>query len=278
MRVRTIVRTMAGGALLLLVGFMPVEAQVGRLKKAVGDRARDAVRTEADPSPAAAPATATAPAAASRYGPDVLELTAPVLERLARALAAEEKARQEVAAVLRARGHRDRLREAWMAMDSEWQMCAMEVFGRPDFEQRSEQLSARQTKLITDAMDSGSLNTVAGAPAFRKAQSELDQEWTAHDHAVLEAAAKQCGPVRGMEPLPTTPDSGMEAGELSRLPLQQALEAGEFTDRQYAMLKERIPVFCATGARASGYVFSPEETQALQPRCGELMPRLQSVL
>lgn len=70
---------------------------------------------------------------------------------------------------------------------------------------------------------------------------------------------------------------------------KQSSEAGQFTDRQYGVLKERIVPFCNANVAADpngitlpgagkGWVYSGAEVQALKPRCAAIMSSLRTLM
>ena len=80
--------------------------------------------------------------------------------------------------------------------------------------------------------------------------------------------------------------------EYARVALRTAAEAGKLTDRQYAILTERVVPLCTAGAtprpdgeggvRIGGariaYIYSQGEVEALQPRCARPGTSLLAVL
>jgi hypothetical protein len=69
----------------------------------------------------------------------------------------------------------------------------------------------------------------------------------------------------------------------------QSSAAGEFTARQYGILKERIVPFCNANVAADpngvqlpgpgkGWIYTGAEAQALRPRCAALMPTLRGLM
>ena len=71
-------------------------------------------------------------------------------------------------------------------------------------------------------------------------------------------------------------------GDLLDGPEKVGQKAAGLTERQYAILKERIVPFCAAAVAsgpgelriARGYVYTTAEMEALRPRCATLLPAL----
>jgi len=103
--------------------------------------------------------------------------------------------------------------------------------------------------------------------AMRKAS-----EW--YGHRLAEITRPKCGP--------SPSEAEITKGDLLRGPEKVGQKAAGLTERQYAVLKERILPFC-TAAGASGpgslridggYVYTTAEMEALRPRCAKLLPAL----
>lgn len=71
-------------------------------------------------------------------------------------------------------------------------------------------------------------------------------------------------------------------GDLQSGPEKVGQKAAGLTERQYAILRERVVPFCtAAGAGGSGelridggFIYSTAEVEALRPRCAKLLPAL----
>lgn len=98
--------------------------------------------------------------------------------------------------------------------------------------------------------------------------------------AMMAHLEKKCG----VEP------SSVPAWKVKERAPAAGAKAGGFEPRQYAMIKERIPPFCAAPADASAegvripgqgknifWVYRPGEAQALRPRCDALLKALNAV-
>lgn len=103
--------------------------------------------------------------------------------------------------------------------------------------------------------------------AMRKAS-----EW--YGQRLAEITRPKCGP--------SPSEAEMMKGDLLGGPEKVGQKAAGLTERQYAILKERILPFC-TAAVASGpgelridggYVYTTAEMEALRPRCATLLPAL----
>lgn len=190
----------------------------------------------------------TATTAGPRFNDFILEMTPEVVTRIEAALAAESADRTEVAAIL-ARQPDPQQRE----------ICA----------QRAATLPEMQKALDTYLVDLEKAN--GDNDAIMKAAQKMD----AAMRAVID---RECG-------VQLTPE---QERELQARPHLAGAKAGGFTDRQFAFLKERIPPFCAAGAKLetddngasvpvdykNRYVYSTTEVAALGPKCGTLMPAI----
>jgi hypothetical protein len=71
-------------------------------------------------------------------------------------------------------------------------------------------------------------------------------------------------------------------GDLLNGPEKVGQKEAGLTERQYAVLKERILPFCTAAASSGsgelkvdgGFVYTTTEMQALRPRCATLLPAL----
>lgn len=270
------------GAALLLASTVPAEAQLGRLRRAVEDRVERAVTGAAEKKIAERMGTGQTSDA------DVLEISAETLDRFAAALAAEESKRAEVAAVLASLPARRQAqaaeRMAQSASESEWRKCSREVQESPESKKRIAELEA-QAKALAEQVRSGAPNHVELQQAAIKIQA-AQMAWFGEMTAAI---ASRCGPEPAADSGVGDSEALPDEARLRSEPMTRALAAGQFNERQYAILKERIVPFCAGGARADSdvripgannkfYVYSQAEAQALAPRCAELTARLRAVL
>jgi hypothetical protein len=215
-------RISLGAFLLLAVVALPAEAQLGRLKQAVKDRVESAVTGE---TPAAAQSTAS-PAGRPLYNADVLEMSAEVLDRLARALDAEHEARSG---------------------PDRYTACVQEVIQGPEM------------LALLDTLE----RETEAARNEREEQAAVERH-TARTQRLLN---QKCSHLQ----------SGGSASDTGR-------NAGQFSERQYSVLKERVKPFCSNaaalrateaGGRVGNYAYSSGEVEVLRPRCAALLPKLE---
>ncbi|HVN76336.1 MAG TPA: hypothetical protein VMT19_08475 [Thermoanaerobaculaceae bacterium] len=202
---------------------------------------------------AAANVLAAAPPAAAQGGPrftdTVLEMTPATLDRLGNALAMEESSRRSIAASANA--------PAPMATKTkeEYASCQMELMMTPEFQRAMQEATA--------AMSAPGRDPAAAQTSGRELQDKLQ--------AMVEA---RCGPDPGK--VHRKPD----VGSALRQATSDAAKANGFTDRQYAILKERVVPLCLSDPKAAGrgglkvpgqgpvfFVYSAAEVEALRPRC-----------
>jgi hypothetical protein len=226
---------------LSVVASVPAHAQLGALRRAAQRAASGGA------APAATPQAATTqPASAGVGGSNVLELTAPVLDRFQRALAAESADRAQLAQRLAA-----------VKTPEQYSQCNLAFY-------QSAAGQAEYAKL--------------NAASERNDQTAM----MAAAEAVKAAMERACG----ADPS----ERGRIQNEAQAHAEQAGLAAGEFTPRQYAVVKERIVPFCRAAAQAGGegdvrlpgsgrnvfYVYTAAEAAALRERCGALMQALAS--
>ncbi len=197
-----------------------------------------------------------APPAAAQAGPKftetVLEMSPATLNRFAKALALEESARKSIAAKA------DAPPPKGTKTADEYASCQMQVLMTPEFQ-----------KVMQDATAAMSVPGKDPA-ATQKAAVDLQLKM----QAMIE---KACGPD------PSKTYAKPDVGSLMRRAQTDAAKANGFTDRQYAILKERVTPLCLSdptppspdGARVKGdgpvfYVYSATEVEALRPRCDAL--------
>ncbi len=199
---------------------------------------------------------ASAPPLAAQGGPKfsetVLEMTPATLDRFAKALALEERRRASIAAKAEAPPPKG------TKTADEYAQCQMQVLMTPEFQ-----------KVMEDATKAMSVPGKDPA-ATQKAAVGLQETM----QAMIE---KACGPD------PSKTYAKPDVGSLVRQAQADAAKANGFTDRQYAVLKERVTPLClsdpvpagADGARVRGegavfFVYSAAEVEALRPRCDAL--------
>jgi hypothetical protein len=210
-------------------------------------------QTSAGPEPKPV-AAASQPAADFRpaFGETVLEITPATLDRLARALQAEESARKASAgksAAAKPRGTPQPLKTK-----KEYQECQQGAMIGPEYAQLMEEYKAA---ISGQAKDS---------PAARKAANEMMAKLA----AMIETA---CGPDPGRA-------ATKEVSADLRKAEKAAAEGNGFTVRQFAVLKERVTPLCLSdpsppdpsGLKIKGQgnaylVYTAAEVAALRPRC-----------
>ncbi|HVN76563.1 MAG TPA: hypothetical protein VMT19_09615 [Thermoanaerobaculaceae bacterium] len=197
------------------------------------------------PQPAPRPAAAVPTPALSDA---VLEITPPVLDRLAKALAAENEARKAAATPTPAAGSvPPKTRE-------EYAECQQALTKSPEYLQLVQAYGGTTSGKPKD-------------PAARQAAEELMAKLAA-------LTEKSCGPD------PARTRERQELAAKLRDAEARAATAGGFTVRQYAVLKERVTPLCLSdpepptaagrrikGTGAASFVYSAKEAAALQPRC-----------
>ena len=215
-------------------------------------------QTSAGPKPD--PGAATSQPAADvhpAFGETVLEITPATLDRLAKALQAEESARKEFARKASAgKGSAAKPRGTPQPQKTrkEFQECQQGAMIGPEYAQLMEEYKAA---ISGQAKDS---------PAARKAASEMMSKLA----TMIETA---CGPDPGRV-------ATKEVSAELRKAEKAAAEGNGFTVRQYAVLKERVTPLCLSdpsppdpnGLKIKGQgnaylVYTPTEVAALRPRC-----------
>jgi hypothetical protein len=183
------------------------------------------------------------------FDEEVLEMTPATLDRFAKGLAEYEAARKEIAAkAAKPLPKPTKTKE-------EYQQCQMGVMMTPEFQQLMQE----------------SITAMAGNSKDPAAAQRAGNAMAAKMEAFM---MKACGP--DPNKTYTKPDVGSEL----RGAQSNAAKSNGFTDRQYAILRERITPFCfadpmtpgANGVKIKGdgpvfYVYSASEVAALQPRC-----------
>jgi hypothetical protein len=225
------------------------DAQLGGALRAAG-RARTAIQEAA--APAAAPAS-VAPAPARRSA-DVLEITPENLDRLERALAAEATARAEAATALAA-----------LPSLEQYRACETRLYTSP----RMAALGERYAEEIA-----GKENDAAALQALL----------IRHGERVSALMAEECGRPPGEQREQRAAlqrrieDSGARAGGFRLEAASPTTSADAGPSREYAILKERVVPFCRTPDRLGNYVYTTAEQEALRPRCGSLLPAVETTL
>jgi len=185
----------------------------------------------------------------SRYGGEVLEITPEVLDRFAKALAAEEAARRAIAARL-----------AQAKSPQAYAECKNGVAMSPEGTQLLQNYNA----------------ALAAKPGDLAAMQKAATELTMKMGALTE---KACGPDPSVANVPV-------ADQLREAEAAGAKDQG-FTARQFAILKERVVPLCLSEPGAAGkagvklpgqgnasFVYTKEEVEALRPRCEEFLKLL----
>jgi len=235
----SIFRAAAACALLTVAAAAPAHAQLGGLRRA----AQRAVSGAAAPSPAS-PAGQPAAASSRVNTGDVLEMTAPVLDRFQRALAAESADRGQLAQRLAA-------------------VKTPEAYGQCNLQWYTSAPGQAVSRKVTEAAERSDQAAIAAAAEEMKAAME-----------------RACGP----DPA----ERGRIQNEAQAHAAQAGQAAGEFSPRQYAVIKERAVPFCRAAGQATGegdvrlpgrgtnvyWVYTPAEAAALRERCGALLRAL----
>ncbi|MFI5142686.1 MAG: hypothetical protein ACHQQS_03300 [Thermoanaerobaculales bacterium] len=185
----------------------------------------------------------------SRYGGEVLEISQEVLDRFAKALAAEEAARQAIAA-----------KQAQVKPAQEYAECKNGVMMSPEGMKLLESYNAAVTAKPDDLA------------TMQKAATQMTMKMGA-------LTEKACGP----DPSVANRSVG---DQLREAEATGAKDVG-FTPRQFAILKERVVPMClsdpaavdAGGLKLPGqgnasFVYTKDEVEALRPRCEEFLKLL----
>ena len=190
--------------------------------------------------------TAKSASAARARGPSfddvTLEITTSLLDRFEKGVAAEAAERKDV----------DRQIAKFLPRDA-FEKCEQSLMKTPEA-----QAAYREYTGMLKGTDQ---------EAMRKAS-----EW--YGQRLAEITRPKCGP--------SPSDAEIMKGDLLRGPEKVGQNTAGLTERQYAILKERILPFCtaAVGSGAGelridgGYVYTTAEMEALRPRCATLLPAL----
>jgi len=234
MKVRSI--SLLACALAVAPAVPPLDAQTSAAPKPSTDSA------------ASQPATGANPA----FSETVLEITPATLDRLAAALAVEEKARKAVAG--KAAAARPQGTPQAPKTKKEYQECQQGVMIGPEYAQLMEEYKAATTGQARDSA------------ASRKASSEMMAKLA----SMIETT---CGPDPGRA-------ATKEVSTDLRKAEKTAAEGNGLTVRQYAVLKERVTPLCLSDpvppdpkglrikSQGNAYlVYTAAEVAALRPRC-----------
>lgn len=183
----------------------------------------------------------------------VLEMTPATVDRFAKALALEESSRKSIAAKASAP-----VPKATKTKD-EYEACQMELMMSPEFQQLMQR--------VTAAVSGGGKDPAATQRAVEDMQGKVDA-----------AMEKSCGPD------PNKTYSKPDVGSQLRTAQSEAARTNGFTDRQYAVIKERVAPLCLSdpapadpdGLKIRGdgrvfFVYTASEVEVLRPRCEALM-------
>ncbi len=188
------------------------------------------------------------PAAGPVFTQGVLEMTPETLARFGKALAVEDAARRATAARIAALQPKARLTK------EQYQQCQMNAAMNPEFAQRMAEFSA-------------AVSSAASPEAQRKAAESMQTGMQAY-------MEKECGPDPSAEPKRVDVSSEMRHAQ------ENAASDNGFTQRQYAVLKERVSPLCLSDPVAPGanglqlpgdgnvfYVYTSAEVAAVRPHC-----------
>ena len=190
--------------------------------------------------------TASKASAARAHGPSfdeaTLEITPALLDRFEKGVTAEAAERKDV----------DRRIAKFLPRDA-FEKCEQSLMKTPEA-----QAAYREYTGMLKGTDQ---------EAMRKASEGYGQR-------LAEITRPKCGP--------SPSEAEIMKGDLLGGPEKVGQKAAGLTERQYAILKERILPFC-TAAVASGpgelridggFVYATGEMEALRPRCAKLLPAL----
>ncbi len=185
----------------------------------------------------------------------VLEMTPETLARFGKALATEDAARRATAANAAALQPQARLNK------EQYQQCQMNAAMNPEFAQRMAEFNA-------------AVSSAAGPEAQRKAAGSMQTGMQAY-------MEKECGPDPSAEP------KRVDVSSEVRQAHQNAASDNGFTQRQYAILKERVSPLCLSDPAAPGpnglqlpgdgsvfYVYTAAEVATVRPHCEAFLTSL----
>lgn len=239
---RSILRASAVAAAFALFAITPAHAQLGGLRRAAQRAAQGAAGTQA---PAATQQTQAPASAASRVNTgDVLELTAPVLDRFERGLAAEQVDRAQLAQQL----------AAAVKTPEQYQQCSTQWVMSPAGQAAMQKLSAASTGDQNAAIAAANemkaaLARVCGLDPSERSRMQSD----AQGHATA---------------------AGVTAGGFT------AREYAVIKERVVPFCRAQDAAAGEGDVRLPGrgtnvyFVYTPAEAAALRTRCGALMQAL----
>jgi hypothetical protein len=184
---------------------------------------------------------------------DLVSITPAVAERLAHALEAEASARKTVAGTA----------VSWKT-GSAYSSC--ETSARNS---STNSVQARGKDLALQMQKAAAAGDVATTQKIAAQLQQLSAQATAAATPLSpDSLRKLCGP------------SPKEQYALKQQPVDRALTVGQFTDRQYALLKERVAAYYATPdhGKRPGYVFAPTEATTLASLQSRLQPLVTAVM
>ncbi|HSQ29716.1 MAG TPA: hypothetical protein VLN49_07700 [Gemmatimonadaceae bacterium] len=190
--------------------------------------------------------TASKASAARAHGPSfdeaTLEITPALLDRFEKGVTAEAAERKEV----------ERQIAKFLPRDA-FEKCRQSLMRTPEA-----QAAYREYTGMLKGTDQ---------EAMRKAS-----EW--YGKRLSEITRPKCGP--------SPSEAEIMKGDLLGGPEKVGEKAAGLTERQYAVLKERVLPFCTAAASSGsgelkvegGFVYTTAEMEALRPRCATLLPAL----
>ena len=185
--------------------------------------------------------------------PDLVPITPAVAERLARALETEASERKTVAGSA----------IAWKT-GSAYSSCESSARNSS-----TSSVQAREKDLALQMQKAAAAGDVATTQKIAAQLQQLSAQATAAATPLSpDSLRKLCGP------------SPKEQYALKQQPVDRALTVGQFTDRQYALLKERVAAYYATPdhGKRPGYVFAPTEATTLASLQSRLQPLVTAVM
>ena len=184
---------------------------------------------------------------------DLVSITPAVAERLALALEAEASTRKTVAGTA----------VSWKT-GSAYSSCESSARNSS-----TNSVQARGKELALQMQKAAAAGDVATTQKIAAQLQQLSTQATAAATPLSpDSLRKLCGP------------SPTEQNALKQQPVDRALTVGQFTDRQYALLKERVAAYYATPdhGKRPGYVFAPTEATTLASLQSRLQPLVTAVM
>lgn len=154
-------------------------------------------------------------------------------------------------------------RDAWVAFEQEFATCQSTMYTDPAMLDDLSRMSDEMARAMENA----------------KTPDDLVALSLAHQARLDALVKRHCG-------ISNTEFSERQSG-INEQVQQAALAAGNFTDAQYGLLKERIVPFCKAGGTSASipgpqgdhfYVYSADEVAAIAPRCASLMPQVERTI